>query len=94
MRYEFMIEVTQSDLDSSMRQHARQDMVCTAIERTLSGANHIAVDLQTIRFTQGRERLVYRTPAEIRDYIVAFDIGDGVEPFSFTLRNPINKEAS
>lgn len=65
-------------------------MIANAIRLQVPGSEIIHVDLQTIRFSlpEHGQRFVYLTPRQSQESIVAFDAGDYVEPFEFTLRNP------
>ena len=88
--HEFEFEVTRSDIDSGVRRNYANCLVSTAIGRGLpDGATRIEVTAQTIRFTLNKERLVYQTPDEVKGYVVAFDAGGKIEPFKFTIKDPI-----
>jgi hypothetical protein len=84
-----MIEVTQDDIDRAHVKDSYRCVIATALARQIPEASRIEVDVQTIRFTRDGERLIYLTPYTAAGYVVAFDAGDEIEPFSFTLRNPI-----
>jgi hypothetical protein len=45
----------------------------------------IETDVQTIRFTVDGERRVYVTPYAVSGYVIAFDRGDDIQPFTFRL---------
>lgn len=89
MKTRFEIIVTQLDIDEGVRNNSHYCIVSTAIGRVVPEALRIIVDAQTIRFTvpdeSRRWRLVYLTPRSVRDYIIAFDAGDEIEPFGFVL---------
>ena len=87
-RSRWTIEVTQNDIDRAHVNDSYRCVVATALARQIPDASHIEVDLQTIRFTREGERLIYLTPYTAAGYVVAFDAGDEMEPFSFSLRNP------
>lgn len=80
------IQVTQSDIDGALKKDSSRCVVATAIARAFPNASHIAVDVQSIRFTVEGERRVYLTPYAVAGYVVAFDAGDEIHPFSFRLR--------
>jgi hypothetical protein len=85
------VTVTEADIVKAERSNSMKCVVMQAIARCIPDAHHIDIDLQTVRFTRGprdnSERFVYLTPYQIQDYIVAFDAGDQIQPFSFTLLN-------
>jgi len=87
-RVRWTIEVTQDDIDRAHVNNSYRCVIATALARQIPDASRIEVDLQTIRFTRGDERLVYLTPYTAAGYVVAYDAGDEIEPFNFTLRNP------
>jgi len=82
------IEVTQDDIDRAIRNDSARCVAVQAIARTLKEASGVRVDTQTVRFRVGEERYQYLTPASCAAYVVDFDAGDKIEPFSFTLRDP------
>lgn len=86
---EHVVNVTAEDINGGERSFSTTCMVAQAIKREIVGSSSLLVDIQTIRFTMKDEgiRYVYLTPREIQDYIVAFDAGDPIEPFSFKLKN-------
>jgi|SRR6188508_1219213 len=84
----FSIEVTEDDIAKARRNDSYVCVVAQAVMRTIPSAHHIDVDTQSIRFTEGNRRLVYLTPYAVQGYVVAFDAGESIEPFSFTLREP------
>jgi hypothetical protein len=63
-------------------------MVAEAVRLAVPDAKSIAVDLQTIRWTdEGRElRYIYLTPRVAQVALIDFDQGKTPEPFSFRLR--------
>ena len=79
------VYVTQEDIDKARRNHSSRCVVATAIKRAVPAANHVKVDMQTIRWTTPNERVVYVTPGSVMDYIINFDAGDEIKPFTFRL---------
>ena len=79
------IHVTQEDIDRALKRQSARCVVATAIARSIPGATKVAVDLQALRFTVDGERHVYFTPPGAVGYVVAFDAGDTIHPFSFRL---------
>lgn len=62
--------------------------VTNACNRRHIDATHVAVDIQTIRFSDPARglRYVYLTPRPVQDKILRWDQGMVVEPFSFILK--------
>lgn len=87
----YVIEVTQEDIDAAVKGNSSRCAVATAIARQIGDAGHVIVDVQTIRFSRldKRARLYYLTPPVVTSYIIDFDAGDPIEPFSFRLSHPI-----
>jgi hypothetical protein len=69
------VEITETDIEKAKQNDSYKCVVAQAIARTFPDAHHIEVDTQTIRFTEG--------------YVVAFDAGEAIEPFTFQLRQPV-----
>jgi hypothetical protein len=87
-RSRWTVEITQDDIDRAHQNDSYRCVIATSLARQIPDATKIEVDIQTIRFTRGGERLIYLTPYTAAGYVVAFDAGDEIEPFSFSLRNP------
>ena len=89
----FTFEVTDGDIKKSRINEGEGDsfrcMVSTAIARQNENASKIEVDIQTIRWSDAGGRRVFLTPYEVAGYVVAFDAGEEIHPFQFTLRNPV-----
>ncbi len=83
------IEVTRSDIERGIREDSSHCVVSRAIARTIPDATRIETDTQAIRFTKDGKRLIYLTPWAVQSYVVAFDAGDPIGPFSFRIANPI-----
>lgn len=82
------VEVTASDIERAHRNDSYKCVVAQAIARTVPMATNVDVDTQSIRFTVDNERRIYMTPYAVQGYVIAFDAGDDIEPFSFQLRDP------
>lgn len=82
-----VIDVTAEDLAGAERKNSSRCAVAVALARTVPKATHIAVDIHGIKYTLGARRYSYLTPPKIHEYIVAFDAGDTLHPFRFTLRD-------
>jgi hypothetical protein len=87
----FKVDVTQEDIDKAHRNNSYKCIVAQAVARTIPDATRIEIDLQTVRFTRAAtgERLLFLTPNIAAGYVVAFDAGDEMHPFSFNLSNPV-----
>src|SRR5262245_27636965 len=83
------VAITEKDIEKAHRNNSYKCVVAQAVARTFPDDHHIEVDTQTIRITDGQERKAYLTPYAVQGYVVAFDAGDRIEPFSFQLRNPV-----
>ena len=81
----FDISVTQTDIDRAFQSNSAKCVVVQAIARTLPEAHRIEVDTQTVRFTIGDERYAYLTPYSVTGYVIGFDAGDKITPFTFRL---------
>ena len=79
------IEVLQKDIDQADPKKSGRCVVATAIARCVPDATRIEVDIQTVRFTRDGERFVYVTPYPVTGYVVAFDRGESIHPFTFRL---------
>jgi hypothetical protein len=88
MAYTF--EVTQEDIDAAVRADSSHCVIADSIARTV-GLKRVHVDLQVITFSDPvkGERVSFLTPEICQDHLIAFDQGEEVHPFSFTLRRPI-----
>jgi hypothetical protein len=82
------VEVTERDIERAHKNDSYTCIVSQAIARTVTDATRIETDVQLIRFTRGGVRYGYLTPYAVQGYVVAFDAGDPIQPFSFQLRDP------
>jgi hypothetical protein len=80
--------VTQKHIEEGVKRDSRHCMVAEAVKEAFPRATSISVDLQTVRLSdlQRGLRFTYLSPRSVQRYIVRFDPGDPVIPFSFTLR--------
>lgn len=83
----FQVSVTDELIYESEQRNSSHCMVADAVKIARPKASRIAVDIQTIRFTEGDRRFVYLTPRRAQVAIVKFDQGIPSKPFSFRLRN-------
>jgi len=84
----FNVEVTERDIARATATDSYRCVVAQAVARTIPDATRIEVDTQSIRFTRDDARFIYLTPYAVQGYVIAFDAGEPIEPFSFQLRNP------
>jgi len=80
-----LIKVTQADIDKAIPKDSRHCAAATAIARALPEARRISVDMLFVKFSEGEERYCFATPSAIQAYIIDFDAGEEVHPFSFRL---------
>lgn len=85
-----LVKVTRKHIDEAMQKVSSHCMIAEAIKDAMPDAKNIAVDLQTIRYTDPKRkvRCVVLTPRLAQDKLVAFDQGDReeLEPFQFKMR--------
>jgi hypothetical protein len=79
------IQVTEADIKKAETKSSMRCVVAQAIARTVPDARRVDVDVQTVRWTRGDDRYVYLTPYSVQGYIIAFDAGDDIQPFTFAL---------
>jgi hypothetical protein len=84
----YHVNVTQRHINSATPKDSSHCMIADAVRETIPGANRIAVDLQTIRWTDPAKgkRYVCFTPPSAQQALLAFDQGQPVIPFSIALR--------
>ena len=82
------ITVTERDINEGIVRHSSHCAVAVAIKRTLPGTIKHSMDLATIRYSDPEKKLRYicLTPRPVQRYIVDFDKGSQIHPFSFWLR--------
>jgi hypothetical protein len=82
-----VIPVTLDIIERAEQRDSSHCMIAEAIREAVPGASAIAVDLQSIRWSDAvlRLRYVYMTPPICQVALVSFDQGLHTNPFSFTL---------
>lgn len=82
------VSVTAGDISQAQASNSKNCAIARAVASSVSGASHIMVDVASIRFSHdnGTKRSYYLTPAQVQRFIIAFDLGEPVEPFTFELR--------
>jgi len=85
------VAITQAHIDTAIPADSGHCMIADALREALPHVRGVSVDLQTIRFTDPKkaQRYTYLTPPIAQDYLVAFDQGQFLEPFTFNLTSPI-----
>ncbi len=83
----FSVDLTDELIYESEQRNSSHCMVADAVKAARPDAKFVAVDLQTIRFTEGDRRYTYLTPHRAQVAIVKFDQGIPCKPFTFQLRN-------
>jgi hypothetical protein len=81
------VPVTEEIIASAIPRDSGHCMVADAVRAMRPDAIFVAVDIQTIRFTEAGRRYVYLTPRTVIQALLDFDHGDKPEPFTFRLRN-------
>lgn len=83
------LEVTQEIIDAAVPRDSGHCVIADAVKAAYPTAKRIAVDLQTIRFTDPKKGLRYTflTPRIGQLTIIKFDQGVRPEPFTTRLRN-------
>ena len=84
----FEIKVSEEIIKESIERHSGHCMVAEAVKARYPKARFVAVDIQTIRFTDTdkKERYTYLTPRSVQIAIIKFDQGKKPDPFTFRLR--------
>src|SRR5437762_92293 len=82
------ISVTEDHIRNGKQADSTHCMIAEAIRAAVPGAKRVAVDLQTIRFTDPKRplRYVYLTPPSCQSALIQFDQAVLPEPFEFKLR--------
>ena len=91
------VQVTEADIAKAEQNKSMKCVVAQALRRSIPGATRVDVDVQSIRWTGADGvRYVYLTPYPVQGYVVAFDAGDVIHPFTFTLdprsRIPVKRQ--
>jgi hypothetical protein len=79
------ISVIQQDIDLGIRNDGYDCMVALSIRRLIPGAKSTWVTANRIAFSVGEKRYVYLPPPPVAGYIVDFDAGRKIKPFSYVL---------
>ena len=92
---EKIIAVTQGNINNGVERNAHRCVIFDAIKVAVPSADHVHVDLQTVRWSDKTTELryVYLTPKPAQRAIVAFDQGhrDKLRPFRMKLTDGYTK---
>jgi hypothetical protein len=90
------VEITAEVIDAATEADSSHCMIADAIRAQVRGAQRIAVDLQSIRFTDPKRgvRYLYLTPARAQVALLRFDQGEPVEPFVLKCPQPAQVTAA
>jgi len=82
------VEITEQVIAESKLRDSSHCMIAEAVRASYPDAQRVAVDLQTIRFTDPKRglRFTYLTPRVGQIALIQFDQGVHPEPFSMQLR--------
>lgn len=89
-------EVTQEMLDNARKRDSSHCMNAEAVKAAHPDVSLVSVDLATIRFTDQKlgKRYTYLTPPVAQAGLVAWDQGEPVAPYEFTLRQAVQVRAA
>src|SRR6266542_2636280 len=84
----FNVDVTKEIIQASASRDSSHCMIAEAVRAAYPGAQFVAVDIQTIRFTDRPKglRFTYLTPRQAQVALVKFDQGQVTDPFRFQQR--------
>ena len=85
------VRVTDADIINAIARDSTHCAVAEAIKRQVPEAQGVDVDAQSIRFRipEQKKRFIFFTPRIVQAYIAAFDAGEELQEFEFTLGHPI-----
>jgi hypothetical protein len=85
----YKIEVTAENIQESCKTNARHCMIADAIACQFPKVRNISVDMMTIRWSDPEKgwRYIYLTPKPAQKALIAYDMGEQIEPFSFQVRS-------
>jgi hypothetical protein len=82
-----VVEVTADIIRDSVNRSSSHCMIAEAVRAAYPDASKVAIDIQTIRFSDNKKgfRYVYLTPRVAQAAIIHFDQGDLPQPYHFRL---------
>lgn len=83
------VTVDAATIHESLSRDSSHCMIAEAVRAAYPAAASVAIDIQTIRFSDRKKglRFTYLTPRIAQVPLIKFDQGIKPEPFEFTLRN-------
>lgn len=81
-----VVQILQDAIDRAIEKDSAHCIVAEALRQTLPNASHVAVDLQTVRWTENGWRHVALTPPHAQRIILDFDQGFRSKPCTIRLR--------
>lgn len=88
MKTRYTFDVTQEDIDKGMRENSHNCAVARAMARAIPNGVNFDVTMQTMRCTIDGKRYAWLAAFSVQEYIVAYDDGRKVSPFTVHIRNP------
>src|SRR5258708_3563071 len=84
------LTVTSANIEESIRNDANHCMIASALKEKIPTARWVLVDAQSIRWTDrvAGMKFVCLTPKPAQRALLAFDKGEDVAPFHFTMPAP------
>jgi hypothetical protein len=81
------LTITSAHIEKSIRNDANHCMIASALKEKIPTARWVAVDLQKMRWTDrvAGKQFVGLTPLPAKRALLAFDKGEDVKPFEFTM---------
>jgi hypothetical protein len=87
------LTITSTNIEESIRNDAYHCMIASAIKEKIPTARWVFVDVQKIRWTDrvAGQQFFCLTPLPAKRALLAFDKGEDVKPFHFTMPAPQTK---
>jgi len=84
-----VVTVDAETIENSVARDSSHCMIAESIKKCFPGASKIAIDLQTVRFSDLARglRYTYLTPRAAQVQLIRFDQGKPPEPFTVVLKN-------
>lgn len=81
------IRVSEAIIAEAVARDSNHCMIADAVKAALPNARFVAVDIQTIRYSdpKTKSRYIFLTPRSVQKAIIDFDQGDRPRPFQFIL---------
>ncbi len=84
------VTVKQEHITNGVQKNSQHCMIADAIKACAPSAQHIMVDIQSIRWSdpKTKTRYTYLTPPVAQQNLLKFDKGETCKPFAFSLSRP------